>query len=65
MRLTFESDEKRRAMIQWVADQGFEIRYRETIETYQIELMGRCISAEELAEFVKKKQEEMAKREPI
>lgn len=61
--MTSENDEKRRAMVQWVADQGFEIRYRETIETYQIELMGLCISAEELAEFVKKKQEEMNEHE--
>jgi len=48
----------RREMVQWVADHGFEIGYAETPRTYCIELMGRCISEEELAEFIKKKQEE-------
>lgn len=57
--MTFKSDEKRREMVQWVADQGFEIRYKKTPYTYCIELCGRGISEEELAEFVKKKQEEM------
>lgn len=47
--------EERRGIVQWVSDNGFEIRYGETDRTYCIELMGRCISEEELVAFAESK----------